>query len=73
MLEPSSAVPKQGTDFPVNSLLDVPGGKVVLGKPDDYPSFGFDNEYGTKGIEVGSRLGFVKIKSFKHSLQSYAE
>ena len=52
--EPSSAVPKQGTDFPANKLLVVAGGKVVLGKPDDYPSFGFDNEYGRKEIEVGS-------------------
>eukprot|EP00878_Enallax_costatus_P014673 GHUV01015349.1.p1 GENE.GHUV01015349.1~~GHUV01015349.1.p1 ORF type:complete len:489 (+),score=154.15 GHUV01015349.1:211-1677(+) len=50
--QPSSAVPKQSTDFPVNSLIEVAGGKVVLGKPDDYPSFGFDNEYGRKEIEV---------------------
>lgn len=52
--EPSSHVPKQGSDFPANALLDVAGGRVVLGKPADFPSFGWDNEYGVKAIEVGS-------------------
>jgi hypothetical protein len=51
--QPSSHVPKQGTDYPVNTLLDVAGSRVVLGKPADFPSFGFDNEYGVKAIEVG--------------------
>lgn len=30
----------------------VAGEKVVLGKPDDYASFGWDNEYGRKEIDV---------------------
>jgi hypothetical protein len=51
--EASSAVPKQGSDFPANPLLAVAGSRVVLGKPDDFPSFGFDNEYGRKEIQVG--------------------
>lgn len=51
--QPSSHVPKQGTDYPANTLLDVSGSRVVLGKPADFPSFGFDNEYGVKAIEVG--------------------
>uniref|UniRef100_A0A383W2U2 Generic methyltransferase n=1 Tax=Tetradesmus obliquus TaxID=3088 RepID=A0A383W2U2_TETOB len=50
--EASSTVPKQGSDFPANPLLHVAGSRVVLGKPDDFPSFGFDNEYGRKEIEV---------------------
>jgi hypothetical protein len=54
--ETSSAVPKQGSDFPANPLLHVAGSKVVLGKPTDFPSFGFDNEYGRKEIEVGGCL-----------------
>ncbi|QZE12778.1 5-histidylcysteine sulfoxide synthase [Halosquirtibacter laminarini] len=33
---------------PVNSMLDVNGGEVTLGKPSDYPTYGWDNEYGTK-------------------------
>jgi 5-histidylcysteine sulfoxide synthase/putative 4-mercaptohistidine N1-methyltranferase len=29
-----------------NELLPVPGGKVVLGKKEDHPLYGWDNEYG---------------------------
>ncbi len=29
-----------------NSFIAVPAGKVKLGKPEDWPSFGWDNEYG---------------------------
>jgi hypothetical protein len=50
--EASSHVPKQGTDYPANTLLDVGGERVVLGKPAGFPSFGWDNEYGVKVIEV---------------------
>jgi hypothetical protein len=49
---PSSAVPKSGSDFPANPLLLVRGGRVVLGKPEGFPSFGWDNEYGSKEIQV---------------------
>jgi hypothetical protein len=41
-------------------MVTVSGKEVVLGKPADYPSFGFDNEYGSKAIKVGgghSQLG----------------
>jgi hypothetical protein len=31
-------------DAPKNSLVAVGAGKVVLGKPWDFPSFGWDNE-----------------------------
>jgi hypothetical protein len=44
--------PVEGADFPENRLVAVKGGEVVLGKPMEYPSFGFDNEYGSKTIEV---------------------
>jgi len=54
--EPTSHVPKQGTDFPANPLLEVAGSRVVLGKPADFPSFGWDNEYGVKAIEVSRVL-----------------
>jgi hypothetical protein len=45
--------PEAGVDFPENDLVQVQGGEVVLGKPQGYPTFGFDNEYGTKAIQVG--------------------
>ena len=37
---------------PVNAMVAVPRGEVVLGKPKDYPSFGWDNEYGERTFSV---------------------
>lgn len=39
---------------PDNPLLDVPKGTVVLGKAPDWPSFGWDNEYGCRAFTVPS-------------------
>jgi hypothetical protein len=30
----------------------VQGEEVALGKPTDYPSFGWDNEYGRRVVDV---------------------
>lgn len=46
--------PQQGKDFPVNSLIDVDATAVSLGKPQQWPSFGWDNEYGSDAREVSS-------------------
>lgn len=67
--QPSSHVPKQGSDYPANTLLDVQGSRVVLGKPADFPSFGWDNEYGVKAIEVraeGSPWGHAATPAGMH-------
>ncbi|MEI6209483.1 MAG: 5-histidylcysteine sulfoxide synthase [Desulfuromonadales bacterium] len=37
---------------PINQLLPVSGGKVVLGKPMGHPLYGWDNEYGLHEAEV---------------------
>lgn len=70
--QPSPVVPAEGIDYPINEMRAVPAQTVVLGKPLDYPSFGWDNEYGRKVIEVqafkattfkvtnGEFLAFVK-------------
>lgn len=50
--EAPAALPAPGADFPVNDLLDVAAERVVLGKHVDYPSFGWDNEYGRRAVEV---------------------
>mmetsp|Transcript_12956 Transcript_12956/g.22861 ORF Transcript_12956/g.22861 Transcript_12956/m.22861 type:complete len:891 (+) Transcript_12956:156-2828(+) len=50
--QPSPALPAEGVDYPTNDLIPVKGEPVVLGKPTNYPSFGWDNEYGTKAISV---------------------
>jgi len=34
------------------SLLSLPTTTVTLGKPSDFPSFGWDNEYGRRTVEV---------------------
>ncbi len=43
-----------GVDFPVNAWRPLPAGRVVLGKPVRYPSYGWDNEYGERTFEVGA-------------------
>ncbi|KAM5465334.1 hypothetical protein MauCBS54593_006580 [Microsporum audouinii] len=37
---------------PDNDMVSVPAGEVVMGKPDDFPSFGWDNEYGHQRVSV---------------------
>jgi len=44
-------------DAPGNELLDVGSGVAMLGKPDDFPEFGFDNEYGLRQVEVPAFKG----------------
>ncbi|MCG8412574.1 MAG: 5-histidylcysteine sulfoxide synthase, partial [Pseudomonadales bacterium] len=46
--------PQEGRDFPVNALVDVDTSTVKLGKPAQWPSFGWDNEYGNDAREVNS-------------------
>jgi 5-histidylcysteine sulfoxide synthase/putative 4-mercaptohistidine N1-methyltranferase len=38
--------PAAGDDYPRNSLIKLASTAVTLGKPADWPSFGWDNEYG---------------------------
>eukprot|EP01102_Stenamoeba_stenopodia_P020463 TRINITY_DN796_c0_g3_i1.p1 TRINITY_DN796_c0_g3~~TRINITY_DN796_c0_g3_i1.p1 ORF type:complete len:777 (-),score=193.25 TRINITY_DN796_c0_g3_i1:220-2550(-) len=35
-----------------NKFIAVEKGQVTLGKPEDFPSYGWDNEYGSQTIEV---------------------
>jgi 5-histidylcysteine sulfoxide synthase len=35
-----------------NAMVENAGGRVALGKPRDFPSFGWDNEYGARDVEV---------------------
>ena len=43
---------REAGEPPENRLIDVPGGRVVLGKQDDHPLYGWDNEYGVHQAEV---------------------
>lgn len=44
--------PLEGVDYPKNSMVPVEGRAVHLGKPLDFPSYGWDNEYGERTVEV---------------------
>ena len=44
--------PVEGNDYPANKMISVTPGTVDLGKPADFPSFGWDNEYGERNMQV---------------------
>jgi len=48
---PKSNKPVAGC-YPENSMISVAGNKVNLGKPRDFPAYGWDNEYGTREVDV---------------------
>eukprot|EP00045_Choanoeca_perplexa_P010846 m.112559 g.112559 ORF g.112559 m.112559 type:complete len:842 (-) comp15414_c0_seq1:171-2696(-) len=50
----STVVPVEGEHYPVNEFLPVEPGMVKLGKARDFPSYGWDNEYGDKQMHVKS-------------------
>jgi len=47
-----STNPVEGEDYPSNEMVDVQGRTVKLGKPLDFPSYGWDNEYGERTVDV---------------------
>jgi len=48
--------PAPGKDYPLNGLITVSNGstdmEITLGKPPAFPSYGWDNEYGTRTLSV---------------------
>jgi 5-histidylcysteine sulfoxide synthase/putative 4-mercaptohistidine N1-methyltranferase len=48
----STHPPQQGVDYPANQMIAMPAGDLTLGKPQDWPSFGWDNEYGQRSLRV---------------------
>jgi len=75
-LSPRVAPVVAGVDFPENEMIPVKNQTVTLGKPLDFPSFGWDNEYGSKSVKVenlsiskymvsnGEMLAFVKDNGY---------
>jgi 5-histidylcysteine sulfoxide synthase len=51
---PSTFTPVAGVDYPKNEFLPVAAQSVTAGKPKDYPTFGWDNEYGHREYEVAA-------------------
>nr|ART37598.1 E387 [uncultured bacterium] len=53
--------PRAGIDYPATEMRDVAATRVSIGKPTDWPSYGWDNEYGSRNARVeafraGTRL-----------------
>jgi len=46
--------PQEGQHYPKNQFIDVPSTTVKMGKPLDWPTFGWDNEYGERRTTVGA-------------------
>jgi len=44
--------PVEGIDYPTNTMIAVQKDNVDLGKPADFPSYGWDNEYGERTMDV---------------------
>jgi len=44
--------PLLASNFPQNQYIEVGPSSVALGKPEDWPTFGWDNEYGTDERDV---------------------
>ena len=44
--------PVSGVDYPMNEFIDVSSQTVKLGKPQSFPTFGWDNEYGNRHYEI---------------------
>ena len=71
--------PKQGIHFPNNEYIQIESCSVSLGKPADWPTFGWDNEYGNDDRRVepfeatkclisnGEFLQFVKSGGYEKS------
>jgi len=51
-LPTKSTRPVEGVDYPSNNMLAVKGKTIQLGKPLDFPSYGWDNEYGERTVSV---------------------
>jgi len=44
--------PKRGHDYPENELIKIQSHDVDLGKPTEFPTYGWDNEYGVRHVTV---------------------
>ncbi|MBX9688165.1 MAG: 5-histidylcysteine sulfoxide synthase [Candidatus Obscuribacterales bacterium] len=44
--------PVAGKSHPLNELLDIPAYSLRLGKDFDFPSYGWDNEYGRREVQL---------------------
>lgn len=50
--------------YPQNQFIDVPFASVEIGKPKDWPTYGWDNEYGKRSLNVH------EFKTTKHLISN---
>lgn len=50
--KPSAFPPVAGRDYPDMDLLPVGAASLHIGKPADWPSYGWDNEYGARRVDT---------------------
>jgi 5-histidylcysteine sulfoxide synthase len=62
--------PVQGADFPENKMIDVAQSNVTLGKPESFPCYGWDNEYGNRTY---SNVPAFRASQFKISNGEFLE
>lgn len=61
--------PVAGVHYPVNELIDMDAAEISIGKQTDYPSFGWDNEYGKRTFSVPK----FRASKFKVSNGEFSE
>jgi 5-histidylcysteine sulfoxide synthase len=61
--------PVAGIHYPTSEMIAVEQQKITLGKPSDYPSFGWDNEYGSRSYDLPA----FKASKFKTTNGEYWE
>ena len=49
---PAVPAPRSARDYPLNPLIEVPPGSVSIGKKREETSWGWDNEYGLREVEL---------------------
>jgi len=54
LVETGITQPQQGVHYCANRMIYVSPDNVKLGKPDDWPTYGWDNEYGQSNVAVAS-------------------
>lgn len=52
LLAPSSSSELKNPESLINNMIKIRGSDVQLGKAKDFPTFGWDNEYGAKTVSV---------------------
>lgn len=56
--------PLLGSTYPINNLIEVKEGVASVGKPNDFPSYSWDCDYGSKQIKVDSfKASSMKISN----------